>query len=76
MARSAAGAIKTKLAIGLVRKLIDALDRTVTAQEVLVEVLVENTKALHRIEALLDEQADLQAETRDAVQESASTAAR
>jgi hypothetical protein len=62
-----AGPVKTKIAIGLARKLIDALDRTVEAQEALVTVLVENTKALHRIEALLDEQADLQAETRDAV---------
>jgi hypothetical protein len=61
------GPLKTKIALGLAKKLIKALDKAVESQEALVVVLVENTKALHRIEALLDEQADLQAETRDAV---------
>jgi hypothetical protein len=64
----AGGPIKTKIVIGLARKLINALDRAVESQEALVTVLVENTKALHRIEALLDEQADIAAQTRDAVE--------
>jgi hypothetical protein len=67
--KSATGAVKTKVTIAVVKRLINALDRAVEAQEALALATVENTKTLQRIEALLDEQADLQADTRDAVVE-------
>lgn len=60
--------IKTKVTLGIIRRLLNAADTLASNVEQLTIVLIENTKALHRIEQLLDEQADIQAQTRDAVE--------